>query len=621
MYPQSVATNHLVGNAVGDYYIERLLGQNAINVVYAARSQKQSVPVMFTTFTLPDRFSIQAQERFKGRFMRVVSTLVRLRHQNILPIYDFGIQPGCLYMVTSLTMAEALATSLQRQSRFTAAQVLEIMRQIAEGLDYTHHSGIVHGSLKCGNILLDGEQKVQIAGFGLTEILALAGIEQIQHPYAHLLSVALAFLGDSFTIAPEVVQGMSVGVSADIYAMGIVLFELLSGKPPFAEADPLKTALARLQKPVPSILELRSDLPPSIDLVLQRALEIDPMSRYQSASELVVALEQALRGGDTAKHVAVTAKQSVVLPTEYNLHQDDKTWGGMAAEAVEGDARLSALQDRYKQQVNAGTSTYAQPLAPQDMPTEALNPLDEASVDSFVWWSTASLSSSDGQTFSPATREQAYQQPTFARPLSSNSSVDKKRRRMVAALATGGVVVLAGLGVGGVGLAHMLQGSPKRVQGSATQPSTAPTSTPAVAANPTKTVQPSPTATAKKPTPTATSMPSPTPKPSPTPSHTGTVVGSTSQGVNTSTTFVNPVDGNGSLLINLPSGAFVAFESACTHEGVKCYYDPGSHLIICPRHNAHFDPAHGATVLQGPPPRPLPAVPIHVNGDGTITVG
>src|SRR5581483_2110260 len=138
MHSQSVVTNHLVGNAVGDYYIERLLGQNAINTVYAARSQKQSSPFIVTTFTLPDRFALQAQERFKERFMHVASDLVRLRYQHILPIYDFGMQAGYLYMVTPLTMADALATLLQRQSRFTAAQVLEIMRQVAAGIDYAH---------------------------------------------------------------------------------------------------------------------------------------------------------------------------------------------------------------------------------------------------------------------------------------------------------------------------------------------------------------------------------------------------------------------------------------------------------------------------------------------------
>lgn len=609
MQPQSRVANHLIGTIVREYQIERQLGQSPINTVYIARSPKQDQAVMFTTFTLPDRFSTQAYERFKDRFIRVVSALAHLRHPLILPVYDFCAQPGYLYMVTPLTTADTLATSLQRQSRFTTAQVLEIMRQIAEGVDYAHRSGVVHGLLKSENILLDREQKVQIAGFGLVQLLALSGVEQFQHPYAHLLSVALTFLGDPFTIAPEVVQGMPIAAEADVYALGILLFELLSGKPPFAETDPLKTALARLQKPVPSILELRPDLPPSLDLVLQRALERDPALRYPSAGSLVVAFGQALRGGDTAKQVAVTAKQNVVLPTEDKESAYDRTWGGDTHIANGGTGiGQYTLQD---QPMTGAPSAFAQPSLPQEMSAESLSAPDEEAIDPFVWWSTASLPAEDGQTFSAATGAPTYQPPTPVKPLASRSSVNKKRRRMVAALVTGGIVV-SGLGAGGIALAHMLQGAPK-AQSNVAQSSATPTSQPVVA---TKTVQPSPTAKATE-KPKAT----PTPKPSPTPSHTGTVIGSTNQGVGSATTFVNPLDGAGSLLIRLSSGAFVAFESACTHEGVTCYYNAGIGRIVCPRHNALFDPYNNAAILKGPPPRPLPSVPVHVNEDGTITVG
>jgi Rieske Fe-S protein len=181
------------------------------------------------------------------------------------------------------------------------------------------------------------------------------------------------------------------------------------------------------------------------------------------------------------------------------------------------------------------------------------------------------------------------------------SDVDKKRRHLVAALVTGGVI-LGGLGAGGAVLAHIAQGS-SAAQEHTKQASANSRYQPTSLHQSTKTVSPSPTAT-----------------PSPTPSQTSTIVGSTDQVVNSSTSFVNPLDGNGSLLINLPDGNFVAFESTCTHEGVRVYYDAGSQKLVCPRHNALFDPAQGAIVLQGPPQRPLPAVPIHINGDGTITV-
>jgi Rieske Fe-S protein len=110
-------------------------------------------------------------------------------------------------------------------------------------------------------------------------------------------------------------------------------------------------------------------------------------------------------------------------------------------------------------------------------------------------------------------------------------------------------------------------------------------------------------------------------KPTPTPSHTGTVIGNAAQTVNTANDFNNPIDGKASLLVHLPSNNFVAFEKACTHEGVPVYYDQGSHMLVCPAHGSVFDPVNGGKVIQGPANRPLPVVTIRVNADGTITTG
>jgi Rieske Fe-S protein len=98
--------------------------------------------------------------------------------------------------------------------------------------------------------------------------------------------------------------------------------------------------------------------------------------------------------------------------------------------------------------------------------------------------------------------------------------------------------------------------------------------------------------------------------------------GSTSLAINTSVEFANPLDGKASLLIHLPdTNNFVAYERACTHEGVAVNYDAATHTLVCPAHGSVFDPANGGKVLQGPATRPLPSIVIHVNADGTITVG
>ncbi len=568
MDAQSIIADTLLGKSIGGYQIVKRVGQSNLSTVYLAQSHIHGQAVIFTTFTLPERFSIHAREIFNERFIHVVSALTRLKHPHVAPVYDFGMLPEYLYMVTALTPADTLAALVQRQPGMSTTYVLDLMRQIADGIDYVHRSGVMHGSLSSGNIVLGSGQQAQIAGFGLVQILALSGIEALNHPYAHVLSVAMTFLGNPYSIAPEVVQGAAVDSAADIYALGVLLFEMLSGQPPFVEADPLKTALVRLNLSVPSIGELRPDLPLSLDGVLQKAMAYDPGQRYTSAGDLVQAFEQALREGNMAK-------QGVVLPGEGNV--DSSTSGG---------AQVDAPHNRE--------NIYQQGTGPLPAVSMVQAPTQRTG-DLLMLWSPAALSVDEKQAF---TWVGSNGQPSA----SVRPQVNKKRRRLVAALVTGGVV-LGGLGTGGAVLAHILQG-PSTMHRSAKHASASNISQPTSPPQPKKTIQPSPT-----------------PKPSPTPSHTGVVVGSTNQAVNSSTSFANPLDGNGSLLINLPSGNFVAFESACTHEGVRVYYDAGSHKIVCPRHNALFDPAQGAAVLQGPPDRALPSVPVHINSDGTVTVG
>ncbi|GHO91062.1 hypothetical protein KSF_011100 [Reticulibacter mediterranei] len=614
MDSQPTVADALLGKSVGGYQLVKRVGQSNLSTVYLAQSQRQSQAAIFTTFTLPEKFSFHARERFNERFVRVVSTLARLRHSHIASVYDFGMQPEYLYIVTALTPSDTLAELVPRQPHLSTTFVLDMMRQIAEGIDYAHRSGVMHGSLSSSNILLDGRQQVQIAGFGLVQFLALSDIEPFQHPYAHVLSVAMTFLGNPYSIAPEVIQGMPLTPAADVYALGILLFEMLSGQPPFVGADPLKTALARLNMPVPSIGVLRPDLPLSLNRVLQQALASEPVQRYGSAGNLVQAVEQALRKESTAKQAAVTTKQGIVLPAKTEENPGNNASGGTQVSTFysAGDMNQQDKQGIDQQR----TSTFSPvELAQQQVAGGSVDVPTEGAIDPFARWSPATLTTDEEQAFTWVGGSGLT--PESANP-GRRLTVNTKRRRLVAALAVGGVV-LGGLGAGGAVLAHMVQGS-SNAQGHAKQVAASSISQPMPSPQPTKTVQPSPT---PKPKPSATPKPkpSPTPTPSPAPSHTGVVVGSMNQGNNTSTTFTNPTDGNDSLLIRLPNGNFVAFESDCPHEGVTCHYDAGIQKIVCPRHTAYFDPFNNAAVLQGPPKRPLPSVPVHINSDGTVTVG
>jgi serine/threonine protein kinase/Rieske Fe-S protein len=676
----SISIDQLVGNALGSYRIEQLLGYGSVNAVYLARSARQQ-NVMLTAFILPQECSPQARERFRERFTRVASALTKLNHPHVLAVHDFGDQFGYPYIVTPLVTTGSLAKVLKQQTRLKPAQALEILQQVADGLDYAHSQGIVHGTLKSTNILLDNQQQVQIAGFGLFNILEIRGIEQLSHPYAHLFSIARTFLGTPEYIAPEVVQGATLDARSDLYSLGAMLFEMLSGKPPFSGSDPLAVALQRLQQPVPSLLAHAPDLPPALDLLVHRALEPDPKQRYQSAGNLVGAFERLLNVMDAAQSAGSTPMPSINTKSPFPdrtfspapdwLYKDaSRTQKAEETGAVAG-GRASRNWSVTPPAVTDKVPAIRMPTTPQPSfqpqgtmaagpGQEQLDSPSEMTVDPFVWWSTTSVAAvqkpstgkqkaagtltntlmspyadkpmQDPTSFN-ANTQQASAAPTemMARPMpmqgqtaarsldsKKQRSVDKGRRRTVALLATGGVAVVGGLAVGGITLANRLQ-SAKHTAGGATQANTTTSSKSTTAASPTTAAKSSPVST-KKAAPTPTAAP-PKPTPTPMPSHTGTVIGSTSQAPNTFKSFTNPADGNNSLLIHLANGNFVAYESACTHEGVTCYYNPGTQKIICPRHNAIFDPANNGALVSGPPPRPLPAVAVRVNADGTVTAG
>jgi Rieske Fe-S protein len=187
--------------------------------------------------------------------------------------------------------------------------------------------------------------------------------------------------------------------------------------------------------------------------------------------------------------------------------------------------------------------------------------------------------------------------------------VNKGRRKTVAVLA-GSVAAVGLLGLGGFSLAHFFQNKTAFPSLAAAKPTEA-------AAKPTKQKPPTKATTPTKQKPLA--KPTTPPNTVKTQPMQKNVVGKKSQAVNTSMDFTNPADKQASLLIHLPGGNFVAYESACTHQQVPVAYDPQQHLLICPLHHSVFDPAAGAKVVNGPAVTPLASVKININADGSIS--
>ena len=649
---QILHEDQLTGKTLGEYHIERLLGHGQLSAVYLARHKSLEQPVMVTVFNYPDDRSLRKQH--SALFAREATALVRLQHPHILPTYDFGEQDEHPYLVTAYVRGASLTQALKQQERFTVNQTLNLLKQVASGLDEAHSKGVTHGILSLSNALVSNDLVVQIAGFGLKSILEMQANTHSRQPQAHLFSPNGTFLGNPAYISPERVMGMPIDARSDIYALGIMLFEMLSGKLPFQASTPLETALMRVHQPVPSLHDSAHDIPQAFDLLINKALERDPARRYQHAGEISASFERVIRILDSASPASAAPLQKqaqeaqITLPPTVNWFDEDRLSTGkwqLMPPIVTGHqpAVLPPIQTTPDATGNRPPQTGALQNSPASTTSAKIPAMTQphrfadslAGIDPFAWWTGRSAKSQ------PPTPGTFAQRPPvrLAKSSSRRSPAQQSRRQAVKLIATGGVVAGV-IGIGGISFAHFAQ-SLKQAQSLTTTapttttngttgtapghtPTTAPTHSPQQTStpktSPTKAAQPSPTSQpTQQPTPKPTQPP---PTPTQPPSHTGTVIGHTNMSNNSSVKFTNPADGQGSLLIRLANGNFVACERACTHVGVAVDYNNGQ--LVCPAHNAIFDPANGFSQIPGTGPSglsPLPRISIRVNADGTITTG
>jgi serine/threonine protein kinase/Rieske Fe-S protein len=640
--------DQLAGRVLGHYNVKQLLGYGNVNAIYAAQEQSQDRTVMLTAFTMPEAFSPQARERFITRFAQVASTLVRLDHPYILPTYDFGTQFGYPYLITPFVMGGSLAKVVRQEVRCTPERVLQIIKQIAEGLEYAHQNGIVHGTLKPAAILLDDEQNVRITGFGLANILKIRGIETSDSPNAHMMSIAGTFLGAPEYVAPEIVQGAPADARSDVYSLGIMLFELLTGKLPFSGADPFAVARQHVQQRVPSLQAWSSDVLPGLDLVVQRAVDPDPSQRFQSATKLVNAFARVLEVIHSAttpasvtkeapapqsdltmaptvnwdeemfadEHSSVKLTASGQMPTTTNPRLDAGNWQLRPPIVTNQLAAIKATQG-YNVMASGRDKAGRAGLTPMRDATSMRNSAGregmyqqaevKKAIDPFASWTN------DSAPIRSMPQPGAFEPETPGRvEVTPGRSQRKGRRRVVAMLATG--VVAAGIvGVGGLEITRFLQLKHTQQTGQST------TAAKTTAQGNNAVAKPQGAKTQKTMTQAKPKAQTPAKKTQP-PAQKGTVVGMTNQASNTAKAFKNPADNMGSLLVRLSTGMFVAYERSCTHQQIPVNYDPVTQKFICPLHGSIFDPAQNGKVLQGPAAAPLAPVKVSVNGDGTVTV-
>jgi eukaryotic-like serine/threonine-protein kinase len=273
----------------GRYVLEELVGHGGMSSVYRAHDRLLERKVALKI--LHERYG--EDDEYIERFRREARAVAQLSHPNIVTVIDRGEDDGRQFIVFEYVEGDNLKEIVEREGPLALDEVVTLGLEIARGLAFAHERGIVHRDVKPQNVLLNGDGHAKVTDFGIARSLDVEkGVTQTG-----------TVLGTSDYIAPEQASGQVVNRSTDVYSLGVVLFELLTGTVPFRGESFVAVALQHVNEPPPSVLELRPDTPPRLARLVDAALAKDPDER-PSMDELVAELE-ALRlgyagGGETA---------------------------------------------------------------------------------------------------------------------------------------------------------------------------------------------------------------------------------------------------------------------------------------------------------------------------------
>ena len=316
--------------ARGRYAVERVLGHGGMAIVYLARDVELERPVAVKL--LAD--NLAADEAFRERFVREAKVAARLAHPNIVGVFDTGEdEDGRPYIVMEYVDGRTLADVLAERGRLPADEVVRIAVQACAGLERAHDAGLVHRDVKPGNLLLREDGILKIADFGIARAAETTRLTELG-----------TVLGTASYLAPEQAAGKEVTAAADIYSLGVVLYEALTGRPPYNPRSLPELAVQQQRGSITPPRELEPSAPPAVEAAVMRALARAPEQRPASAAELARELDGGaaapqLTGGhhaapDTDATQIVAARRRATRPWR---------WIALAAAALAAAAAVGLV--------------------------------------------------------------------------------------------------------------------------------------------------------------------------------------------------------------------------------------------------------------------------------------
>jgi len=264
------------GDSLGPYRITRVIGRGRMGIVFEG-TEDGGEPVALKVVTT----ELSQDEVFLRRFRREVKAAQKIEHPNVVPVLDDGVEGGLPYLVQRLIPGGSLADRVEKSGPLPLEEAVRLLAGAAAGIDALHGAGLVHRDIKGANILLEGETPY-VSDFGLAK-----------DSQASNLTRPGQALGSLDYMSPEQIRGEDVSPATDIYALGCVMFEVLTGTPPFGGRPSMRVLFAHLQEPPPDLSASRNDISPPVARAISRALEKEPEDRPSSATEYITGIARA----------------------------------------------------------------------------------------------------------------------------------------------------------------------------------------------------------------------------------------------------------------------------------------------------------------------------------------
>ena len=352
-----------IGQTIGGRYeIQELLGQGGMSAVYKANDPNLRRVVAVKLI----HQHLSSDEEFVRRFGEEAAAVATLRHPNLIQVYDFNNDEDTYYIVFEFVPGETLQGRLKRMKTagrsFDVGEVVEIAAKTADGLHYAHVKGLVHRDIKPANVILNVLGEPIVMDFGIAKIMG-----GTQH------TATGAVLGTARYMSPEQIKGERVDPRTDIYSLGVTLFEMLGGQPPYESDSAMTLMMMHMTDPIPDLSELRTDLPPGLVAVVNKALAKKREDRYETAAELAAALRDLDSVTGASEDTLIdTGTKAAADPGETVLDEAVVAGAAAMAGATVLDSSAAAAQTTEVAQEPVREET--PPPPPPPPPTEATQP-------------------------------------------------------------------------------------------------------------------------------------------------------------------------------------------------------------------------------------------------------